>query len=115
MSGTTSLTRSPIGPIRSHPRSRAFLHDVMAEAVQVARAQGAPLPADYAEERLAFTDRLPASATSSMFRDLEQGNRIEVAWLSGDVVERGARLGVPTPCNRAILDMLSVHCEGRSE
>ena len=29
LSGTTSVARSPIGPIRSNPRSRAFLHDVM--------------------------------------------------------------------------------------
>jgi 2-dehydropantoate 2-reductase len=114
LSGTTSLARTPIGPIRSHPRSRAFLHDVMTEVVQVALAQGVPLPADYADERLAFTDQVPASMTSSMHHDLEQGNRLEVPWLSGDVVERGARLGVPTPCNRAIFDILSVHSDGRA-
>lgn len=112
LSGTTSLARSPIGPIRSHPRSRAFLHDVMAEVVQVARAEGVPLPADYADDRLAFVDTVSEGMTSSMHQDLERGNRIEVAWLSGDVVERGARLGVPTPCNRAIYDILSVHGEG---
>jgi len=115
LSGVTSLARSPIGPIRSRPRSRAFLHDVIEEVVQVGRAQGAPLAADYAEERLAFIDRLPASSTSSMLRDLEQGNRIEVDWLSGDVVERGTRLNVPTPCNRAIADILSLFSEGRQE
>jgi len=112
LSGTTSLARSPIGPIRGHQRSRAFLHDVMDEVVQVARAEGVPLPAGYADDRLAFTDQVPASMTSSMHQDLERGNRLEVAWLSGDVVERGARLGVPTPCNRAINDILSVHSAG---
>jgi 2-dehydropantoate 2-reductase len=115
LSGTTSLARTSIGPIRSHPRSRAFLHDVMAEVVQVAVGQGVPLPDDYADERLAFTDTVPAGMTSSMQNDLEQGRRLEVAWLSGDVVERGARLGVPTPCNRAIFDILSVHSEGHTE
>ncbi len=115
LSGTTSLARTSIGPIRSHPRSRAFLRDVMAEVVQVAVAQGVPLPDDYADERLAFTDTVPAGMTSSMQNDLEQGKRLEVAWLSGDVVERGARLGVPTPCNRAISDILSVHSEGHTE
>ena len=114
LSGTTSLARTPIGPIRSHPRSRAFLHDVMEEVVQVALAQGVPLPADYADERLAFADQVPAGMTSSMHHDLERGNRLEVDWLSGDVVERGARLGVATPCNRAISDILSVHSEGRA-
>ena len=49
-----------------------------------------------------------------MHHDLERGNRLEVDWLSGDVVERGARLGVATPCNRAISDILSVHSEGRA-
>ena len=114
LSGTTGLARSPIGPIRDHPRSRAFLRDVMEEVVRVARAQGVPLPADYADERLAFTDTLPATMTSSMHHDLENGNRLEVPWLSGDVVERGARLGVPTPCNRAIFDILSIYSAGRS-
>jgi Ketopantoate reductase PanE/ApbA C terminal len=64
-----------------------------------------PLPAGYADERLAFTDQVPASMTSSMHHDLERGNRLEGAWLSGDVVERGARLGVATLCNRAIFDI----------
>jgi 2-dehydropantoate 2-reductase len=113
LSGTTSTARSTIGPIRSHPRARAFLRDVMDEVVRVARAQGVPLPADYADDRLAFTDQVPADMTSSMHHDLERGNRLEVAWLSGDVVERGTTLGVPTPCNRAIHDILAVRSDGR--
>jgi 2-dehydropantoate 2-reductase len=112
LSGTTSTARTSIGPIRSHPRARAFLHDVMDEVVRVARAQGVPLPEDYADDRLAFTDGVPATMTSSMHHDLDRGNRLEVAWLSGDVVDRGAALGVPTPCNRAIMDILSVHSAG---
>ena len=114
LSGTTSTSRTPIGPIRENPRARAFLRDVMDEVVRVARAQGVPLPADYADDRLAFVDQVSADMTSSMHHDLEQGNRLEVAWLSGDVVERGRALGVPTPCNRAIMDILSVHSEGHT-
>jgi 2-dehydropantoate 2-reductase len=115
LSGTTSTARSTIGPIRTHPRSRAFLRDVMDEVVQVARAQGVRLPADYADDRLTFVDQVPTGMTSSMHHDLERGNRLEVAWLSGDVVERGARLHVATPCNRAVFDILSIHSEGRPQ
>lgn len=113
LSGTTTTVRTPIGPIRANPRSRAFLHDVLAEVVAVARAQGLALPEDYADDRLAFTDGVPETMTSSMHHDLERGNRLEVNWLSGDVVERGKSLGVPTPANRAITDLLAVHAEGR--
>ncbi|MEU1601126.1 2-dehydropantoate 2-reductase [Streptomyces sp. NPDC005708] len=115
LSGTTSTARVPIGPLRTHPRSRAFLHDVMDEVVQVARAQGVPLSADYADTQLAFVDQVSAGMTSSMHNDLERGSRLELDWLSGDVAERGAKLGVPTPCNRAICDILSVHSKGRAE
>ena len=113
LSGTTSLARTTIGPIRGNERSRAFFRDVMDEVVQVARAQGVPLPADYADQRLPFADQLPATMTSSMHGDLERGGRLEVDWLSGDVVQRGKRLGIATPCNRAIHDLLSVHSAGR--
>jgi ketopantoate reductase len=112
LSGTTSLARTPIGPIRDNPRSRAFLHDVMDEVVQVARAQGVSLPVDYARDRLSFVDTVPAAMTSSMHHDLERGGRLEVAWLSGDVVARGAEAGVATPANRAVADLLAVHADG---
>ena len=114
LSGTTSLARTPIGPIRANPRARAFLRDVMDEVVQVARATGVPLPRDYADDRLAFVDGVPETMTSSMHHDLERGNRLEVPWLSGDVVDRGRTLGVATPANRAIADVLAVHAGGRS-
>ncbi len=113
LSGATATARLPIGPIRSDPRARAFLHDLMDEAVQVARAEGVPVAADFAAQRLAFCDGLPATMSASMHHDLERGGRLEVPWLSGDVVARGLRLGVPTPCNRAVFDILSVHAEGR--
>jgi len=112
LSATTSLVRSPIGPIRAQPGARAFLREVMDEAVRVARAQGVALPEDYADDRLAFVDTLPATMTSSMHHDLVTGNRLEVGWLSGDVVARGERLGVPTPANRVVADLLAVHAGG---
>lgn len=115
LSATTTLARLPIGRIRSHPRAHAFLHDVMDEVVKVARAEGVALPPEYAENRLAFADTLPETMTSSMHHDLERGNRLELPWLSGDVVERGRRLGVPTPCNRAVVDILSLHADGRRD
>jgi 2-dehydropantoate 2-reductase len=112
LSATTTAARVPIGVIRSHPRSRALLHDLMDEVVQVARAEGVDLPADYAAQRLAFADGLPATMSASMHHDLQRGARLELPWLSGDVVARGLRLGVATPCNRAIVDLLTVHAEG---
>lgn len=112
MSGCTASMRSPIGPIRANRQARGFLLDVVREAVTVGRAIGVGLPADYAEQRMAFIDTLPAEMTASMQGDLARRNRLELPWLSGAVVELGARLGVPTPLNRAIRDVLAIYVNG---
>jgi len=115
LSASTTTMRLPLGPIRSHPQTRAFLLEVMREAVAVGRAHGVALPEDYAENRLAFADGLPADMTSSMHHDLDRGNPLEVNWLSGGVVQLGQARGVPTPANRAVCDILALHAAGRME
>jgi len=112
LSGTTTTIRKPIGPIRGNAQTRAFLRDVMREVVAVARGQGIDLPSDYAEHRLVLADDVAHDMTSSMHHDLERGNRLEVRWLSGGVVELGEAVGVPTPLNRAIADILALHAAG---
>jgi 2-dehydropantoate 2-reductase len=112
LSGTTTTMRVPIGPIRNNPRSRKFLLDVMKEVVSVGRAHGVALPEDYAEKRLVLADDVSPEMTSSMHHDLQRGNRLEVRWLAGGVVELSKEVGVDTPLNRAIADILSVHEQG---
>jgi 2-dehydropantoate 2-reductase len=113
LSATTTTMRVAIGPIRENPQSRALLLDLMREVVAVGRAHGVPLPEDYAEQRLEFADSVSADMTSSMHHDLERGNRLEVRWLSGGVVELGREVGIDTPLNRAVADILAVHANGR--
>ena len=113
LSGSTTTMRSTIGPIRSNERSRRFLLELMRETVAVGRAMGVALPPDYAEQRLVFVDGLPDAMTSSMHHDLNAGRRLEVAWLSGGVVELGTRVGVSTPMNRAVADLLTLYENGK--
>jgi 2-dehydropantoate 2-reductase len=113
LSGTTTTMRSTIGPIRANPQTRAFLHDLMREVVAVGRAHGVALPEDYADDRLAFADTVPATMTSSMHHDLERGNALEVEWLSGGVVALGKAVNVPTPANRAVWDVLALLADGK--
>jgi 2-dehydropantoate 2-reductase len=112
LSATTTSMRSTIGPIRENPRTRAFLLETMREVVNVGRAHGVDLPEDYAEQRLKFADGLPPDMTSSMAHDLERGNRLEVNWLSGGVVELGRERAIPAPANSAVCDILALQADG---
>ena len=77
----------------------------------VGRARGVVLPEDYAEQRLAFCDTLPAEMTASMYQDLLRGNRLELPWLSGAVAQLETD-GVPVPLNRAMTDILVLYVDG---
>lgn len=112
LSGTTTTMRKSLGPIRSNAQTRAFFIEVMREVVAVGRAHGVSLPEDYAQVRMKFAEELPADMTASMHHDLQKGNRLEVRWLSGGVVELGQAKGVATPLNRAIADILALHADG---
>jgi 2-dehydropantoate 2-reductase len=114
LSGTTTSMRQSIGQVRKSERTRSFLLDLMREAVEVGRARGAALPENYAQDRLAFCDTLPASMTSSMYQDLKRGNRLELPWLSGGVARLAETLAIETPCNRAVTAILEPFVRGRS-
>ena len=112
MSACTASMRSTIGPIRANPQTRGFLLDITREVVAVGRALGVGLEEDFAEQRMAFVETLPPQMTASMQGDLARGNRLELPWLSGAVVELGRRAGIPTPLNRAVADILGLYVNG---
>jgi 2-dehydropantoate 2-reductase len=112
LSGTTTTMRKTIGPIRSNPQTRAFLMDVMREVISVGQAQGVDLPNDYLLAAMQRADTVAEDMTSSMHHDLERGNKLEVRWLSGGVVELGREKGIAAPLNRAIADILALHEQG---
>ena len=113
VSAATTTMRQTVGPICANVQTRAFLLDLMREVVSVGRAHGVNLDEDFADSRLAFCDGFPAEATSSMHTDLEQGRRLELAWLSGSVVKLGEMVSLQTPLNRAVSDILALHAQGK--
>jgi len=113
MSSITSAMRSTIGPIRANPQARAFALDLMREGVAVGRAQGIALEPDFADKRIAHVDAMSPDMRASMSLDLELGRPLELPWLAGTVVDLGAKSGVPTPCCRAVRDILAIYVDGK--
>lgn len=113
LSSMTCLTRLTIGPIRENPVSRHMLQGVISEAVNTGLAHKVALPPDYAATAMALVDQLPYTMTSSMFHDLEKGNRLELPWLGGGVIALAEEAGVPVPVNQFIADALAPHVNGR--
>ncbi|WP_329456650.1 ketopantoate reductase family protein [Streptomyces sp. NBC_01497] len=93
----TCLMRGAIGDVVAAPGGEEFARGVVAECLAVAEASGSPLTeAQQAGVYASMTER-GAPTTSSMYRDLRQGNRVEADQIVGDMVARGSGLGVRTP------------------
>lgn len=112
LSGATASTRMPLGPILQDRDTRTLFHDLMREVVEVGRAKGVALPADFADDWLKFGEASPPTLKASMLHDLERGNRLELDWLSGHVVKLGRELRVTTPANDAVYKVLKLHRMG---
>ena len=104
--GMMALARLPIGHLRDDPDIAPYFIAAYEEVVAVGRASGIALPVDAVERTLNFNRNAPAHLMASMGADLLRGNRIELPWLSGKVIELGRKHGVPTPVHTFMYAML---------
>jgi 2-dehydropantoate 2-reductase len=107
-----SLTRQPIGKLRDDSDMRPQFIAAYNEVIEVGRARGVNLPADTLDKMLAFNAGAPPAMKASMALDLERGNRIELPWLGGKVVELGRQLGVATPTHALMYAALKPYVMG---
>lgn len=110
--GVMALARLPVGKLRDDPDINAVFAAAYEEAAAVGRASGVILPDDIVERTFAFNRNAPAHLMPSMGVDLLRGNRIELPWLSGKVVELGRRHNVPTPTHAVMYAALKPYIMG---
>lgn len=108
----TAATRQPIGKLKDDPDLRPIFIAAVKEIIDIGRARKIALPADAFERTLDFIDRCPPAMKASMALDLERGNRLELPWLGGKVVELGRELGVPTPTHALLYALLKPYVMG---
>jgi 2-dehydropantoate 2-reductase len=108
----TAVTRLPIGKLRDDPDIWSLFIAAFKEVIDVGRAKGIALPSDALEKTIAFAGHVPSAMKASMALDLERGNRLELPWLGGKVVELGKKLGVPTPVHGVMYALLKPYANG---
>ncbi len=112
LASLNAVTRLPLGKWRADPDLLALFKTVLSETIAVGRAEGVPLPPDSADKTLAMMWAMPDYHMTSMGNDLARGNRLELPWFAGKVVELGRRHAIPTPANGFIYTALKPHANG---
>lgn len=107
----TALTRTRQGVLQRED-IQVLTTALLEEAAAVAQAEGVDLPATAAADTQRLVLTFPHDAGSSMYFDALAGRRLEAEALTGAIVRTGAKHGVPTPMNSAMLALLRALSDG---
>lgn len=97
----SAISQLPYGRLVAGAGVLDAMHDVVAECMAVAHADGVTLPPGTDDGVRLIAETMPGQYSSTA-QDLARGKRSEIDHLNGFVVQRGAALGVATPANRLL-------------
>lgn len=97
----SAVTGRTYGELWSVPGMPQVVEDVGRECLAVGRAEGVDLPDDLVAQAAQLAHTMP-NQLSSTAQDLARGRLTEIDFLTGEIVRRGQRHGVPTPTTRLL-------------
>jgi 2-dehydropantoate 2-reductase len=110
----TALLEIPNGVLAENDRLRQVMSAAATEVARVAAAQGIDLPFADAAARTVEVSRATATNRSSMLQDISRRAPTEINTITGEVVRIGKQLGIPTPVNQLLLDLVRAKEKGRA-
>jgi 2-dehydropantoate 2-reductase len=109
LGGVTCLMRGNTGEIEAASGGPEFLTNFLNEVVSVVEASGFSLGKAFLDTTAQALLSPGAPTTSSLYRDLQEGNRVEADQILGDLLRRGAKAGLRTPLISAAYTHLCVY------
>lgn len=101
-----ALSGGTPGSVGASKAGRGLAASVAAEAIAVAKASGVNASLDKVTAMMEHAFAHHLHHEPSMLQDRMAGRRTEIDALNGAVVRIGDRLGVPTPANRIVADLI---------
>ncbi len=106
ISAIGGLTRVPIGVMREQPYIKELMRKTAEEVFEVAKAKEIILPEKTIENMFEAISKQAPETTASTQRDIMAGKPSELENFNGYIMREGKRLGVPTPVNEMIYELL---------
>jgi 2-dehydropantoate 2-reductase len=111
LGAVTCLMDGNIGEVASTPGGLEFVKALFAEVTAVIDAVWRPLSDPFKTRACSLLTEKTSRLTSSMYRDMKAGHRIEAEQIIGDLVARAATKGIATPLLSAVLVRLNVYAQ----
>ncbi len=105
----TCLMDGSIGAVAKTPGGLEFVRALFAEVTAVIEGIWQPLSDPFKARAYALLSDQTSPLTSSMYRDMKAGHRIEADQIIGDLVARAGTKAIATPLLSAVLVRLNVY------
>jgi 2-dehydropantoate 2-reductase len=105
----TCLMDGDIGQVARAPGGIDFVQGLFGEVAAVIAGAWRPLSDSFRSQVLSLLTDRASSLTSSMYRDMKAGQRVEADQIIGDLASRAAAKGVATPLLSTVLVRLKVY------
>jgi 2-dehydropantoate 2-reductase len=110
----SAVLRAPYGVFQTNPDAQALMETLMREVVALAAASHVNLTDQDIRSWYPVLNRLSPQGKTSMLQDIEGKRKTEVEAFGGKAIELGKTLGIPTPVNQTVFQMIRVLEQGIS-
>jgi len=102
----TAVTRLNNGRLTEYEESRELLRSAVQEAVKVVKRKRIKLAYDDPIQKVESVCKATAANVSSMLQDVLNKKRTEIDFINGAIVRQGKALGIPTPVNEVLTNLV---------
>lgn len=104
----SAILHLTFGQMQKSEKIKNLLKDIMLEVIEIAEASGVANTHTMLEDAFKSLDKMCPEGKTSMLQDIEAGRKTEVEMFAGAVIEMGKKLGIPTPYNNLLKQMIKI-------
>ena len=102
----TAITRLNNGRLTEYEESRALMRAAVQEAARIVKRKRIKLAYDDPIQKVESVCKATAANISSMLQDVLNKKRTEIDFINGAVTRQGKALGIPTPINEVLTNLV---------
>lgn len=105
LSGICAITKRTMLDVMSFPETQEMVEAIIEESILAAKAEGIELEKNFKRYCITYLKNA-GNHRPSMLIDMENGQKTEIDFLNGKIVEYGRKHSVPTPINQAVTALI---------
>lgn len=110
----SAILKMSFGEMKNNGRFSEFAKKITAEVSSIAEKNGVQNLKNLEKDVLSALASMCDEGKTSMHQDIIAGRKTEVDIFAGEIIRQGERLGIPTPYNRVLYDLIKIE-EERNE